>query len=963
MENLFRFAVRRPPSSVSPDRGVPLFRETKLQTDLALLRTRRDRAQMKQLARHFAESEDFVEKPRALSYGAQTETLRAELVTATDLGGIAARIGEIYGLDAGQLLQDPKFRRDDERLADSIVAVKIVGATRLPTLSAHADALRVIALIKRVAKSESIEGESGKSVLSRPLTLPPQIFPLPSPSSSRPAAPSDELRKRIAEAEASAATLLHAQDELMSLDVSALADHDNAREEASMVEHLDGATAGGHSRAATRARTGLHLEADAVSKLSASTRAVLSALGIDAATRGLDRIVAAVDAARVNSVRALAMLEQSMPSLTIGAIGRTPVVVPQPPLGTSVTAHPGSGISALIPTTHGAIHSIGVTDLLVVRQNLKSYAARDISHIENVLRGESKHRDHTRTVTTETFQLTEAIRSTEQEHELDSTDRFEMSRAASEVISEQSSVAAGLTVSGGYGPTLDFESNVQGSLESSRERSSEFASQYSHEITEKSRTKVSEQIRQLQSVRFVTSVEDKNHHEFSNVAGDGNVAGVYQWLEKVYEAQIYDYGLRAMFDFVVPEPASLVIHAMKAGLADATRVVKPKDFTITPAQLNQNNYHRYMLDWEATGISPPPEPFVTVSKTFRGGPADEGDKKRGMEVDGAEEVLPDGYQAVYATVAARWGTWEVDNDVEEVIRVVIGNRVHAFGRPPQNAIVWGTVLDGEVSSIPVAVRTFRTSSYVLAIELKCQRTARAMEKWRNETHASLLQAYQQQRAAYLQALKDLQSRASVESSGRSPSENRATERRELKRACVSILTAQHFDTFGAVGEGGDGLPQIDLVAADEQGPYVRFFEQAFEWHNATYLFYPYFWGRRSTWIEQMQYEDADPRFTDFLRSGAARVAVPVRPGFELALEHFLSTGEIWNGGELPPITDPLYVPIITELSEQLGAPGAEVARGAPWDVNVPTSLVLLRGDGSLPRWRKDTDGRWVPDES
>lgn len=918
---------------------------------------------MKLLARQFAETEEFVATPLALEWGSQTERLRQELLAQNGPGDIAARIAAIYGLVPAQLVQDRRFRRDDERLADTIVAAKIVGAGRLPSLSAHADALRVIALITRVAHGES-EAEGAPRPLRRPLILPAQIFPLPSLAPAGIAPTAGDLRKRIAEAQATAAALLMAEDELMSLDVSSFADAGDAHVAASMVEHEDVGTAVGGSRSVDRARRPmLALDTAATTKLSPTTRAVLSGLGIDPATRAIDRVVAAVDAARMSSVRGLAMLEQSVAALSIGAVGQTPVAVPQPPIGGSMTPNPPGGVSTLVPTTHGTIHAIGVTDLLVVRQNLKGYAARDVSHVENILRGEEKHREHTRSVTTETFQLTEAIRSKEQEHELDSTDRFEMNRAASEVISDQASTSAGLTVSGSYGPTVDFEANVQGSLESARERASEFASQYSHEITEKSRTKVSEQIRQHQSVRIVTAVEDKNHHEFSNVGGDGNVAGVYQWLEKVYEAQIYDYGLRAIFDFVVPEPAALVIHAMKSGLADATRVVKPRDFTITPAHINSNNYQRYMLDWEATGISPPPEPFVTVSKTFRGGPDAEGGSTRGMTVDGAEQVLLEGYQAVQATVTARWGTWNVDSAVAEVIRVAIGNRVHSFGPAPLNTNVWSTVLDGEVGSIPVVVRTFRTSSFVLAIEVKCQRTARAMEKWQLETHAALLQAYQQQRAAYQQALKDLQSRANIDSSGRNPAENRATERRELKRACISILTAQHFDPFGAVDIGSDGLPQVNLAAADDEGPYVRFFEQAFEWHNATYLFYPYFWGRRSTWIESLQYEDADPRFVDFLRAGAARVSIPVRPGFELALEHFLSTGEVWNGGELPPITDPLYVPIVVELAEQLGAPGAEVARGAPWEVTVPTSLVLLRRDGSLPRWRKGEDGRWAPEES
>ncbi len=69
------------------------------------------------------------------------------------------------------------------------------------------------------------------------------------------------------------------------------------------------------------------------------------------------------------------------------------------------------------------------------------------------------------------------------------------------------------------------------------------------------------------------------------------------------------------------------------------------------------------------------------------------------------------------------------------------------------------------------------------------------------------------------------------------------------------------------------------------------------------------------------------------------------------------------GGELPDIDSSLYLPIAEELKEQLGAPGDEEPDGEPWHVTVPTSLIRLRPDGSLPQWTKNEEGEWVPVES
>ncbi|MGW3605055.1 hypothetical protein [Micromonospora sp. NPDC005161] len=70
----------------------------------------------------------------------------------------------------------------------------------------------------------------------------------------------------------------------------------------------------------------------------------------------------------------------------------------------------------------------------------------------------------------------------------------------------------------------------------------------------------------------------------------------------------------------------------------------------------------------------------------------------------------------------------------------------------------------------------------------------------------------------------------------------------------------------------------------------------------------------------------------------------------------------WQGGPLPTVSDDTYLPIADEIAERLGMPGTEVAVGEPWEVRVPTSLLQLRTAEGLPRWAKQADGHWVPDE-
>jgi hypothetical protein len=186
-----------------------------------------------------------------------------------------------------------------------------------------------------------------------------------------------------------------------------------------------------------------------------------------------------------------------------------------------------------------------------------------------------------------------------------------------------------------------------------------------------------------------------------------------------------------------------------------------------------------------------------------------------------------------------------------------------------------------------------------------------------------------------------------------------------------VFTYQHYDLFNGVESSIQKDPvtgksvsyaQIDLVNAEAQGKYIRFFEQAFEWEQMMYYFYPYFWGSKDQWMRKVIYEDRDSQFADFLKAGAARVMVPVRPGFERVLVHFMETGEIWGGGDLPRLESSTYLPLIEEIMKDRDNSKSEVPYGPHWKIKLPTNLVKLRNDGKLPKWKQNDNGEWVSED-
>ena len=129
---------------------------------------------------------------------------------------------------------------------------------------------------------------------------------------------------------------------------------------------------------------------------------------------------------------------------------------------------------------------------------------------------------------------------------------------------------------------------------------------------------------------------------------------------------------------------------------------------------------------------------------------------------------------------------------------------------------------------------------------------------------------------------------------------------------------------------------------------IQFLEQAFEWENLTYVLYPYFWADSLRWPELADMIGADAEFARFLRSGSARVVVPARPKFEDQVRTFVDLGALWGGGPVPTVDDPEYLSVAAEIMAQQ-MPPEDGIKGKSWEVRLPTTLVWLDSDISLPK--------------
>ncbi|MFZ3065959.1 MAG: hypothetical protein WA277_11835 [Nitrospirota bacterium] len=669
---------------------------------------------------------------------------------------------------------------------------------------------------------------------------------------------------------------------------------------------------------------------------------------------------------------AVAALEQEKHELVTGFIKKLPDIFLQHVRNTDQfmflleeVAIPGYQIAPVmlatpLPVAGSAaargIQPLGIGDLLVVKQELMRYAAGEVAHIENVLKSESKTRMHSRTREVEEIIITETERLEESEKDLQTTERFELHKEAQKTIESQMSLDAGVSITASYGP-VSVTAHADFALSQSSSESSKTASTYAKQVTERSVSRIMQRTREERTRRTLERFEEKNEHGIDNKDGEGHVIGVYRWVDKYYKARLINYGRRLMMEFIVPEPAAFYLYLQSKQTLQGVTMARPEEPKVSgrrlsPTDLNKNNYMAFVAQYNVQEVKPYPDESVDVSVAF----ADKTESAGPVPIAKAYDKLfvPAGYKC--SNVWGAYYVWSFNGDFKVFCA---GREFGSFGAPELEGIIPISVIGANIVSFQVNIVAF------------CQVKPETITAWQLETYGAIMNAYERALADYNEQVAAAQIQGGVQIEGRNPELNRKIERDELKKGALRLLTDNFAQTrvsgawrfnemFNAMQANGQfGYPEFNTNEAIVEGRMIQFFEQALEWNNMTYRFYPYSWGRKSGWKDIFPLTDTDPQFTDFVRAGAARVIVPAHPAYTDTVLHFMATNEIWNGGNPPTLYDPLYISIVDELKSDAGgdidanlpacAPDSEYPCLADeWEVKLPTTLVYLQEDAQLP---------------
>lgn len=587
------------------------------------------------------------------------------------------------------------------------------------------------------------------------------------------------------------------------------------------------------------------------------------------------------------------------------------------------------------------VQVLGIGDANVIRQKVVRHETGEVAHIENILKGESKEKTHRNLKIQEDFFSSQIEKNQETETDSKSTSRFELSKEMSSIVNEDAQTQAGATISGGYGPVYATAS-VGYSSSSSSSQTDATSLQTAKEISERATQRIQERSLEIRESRTINEVEVTNLHKVDNSAGTEHINGVYYWVDKVYENQMFNIGKRLMLEVMIPEPAAFHIFSSAKARVEGVSLDKP----IHPSEfigngitfplksfndINSANYHVWAAIYGAQNIEPQPTDILTISNAYclDYTPGDSSWHDQSHK----DLKIPEGYEADFGRMNIG-----ISGGSGRYLAGYIGSKYFSCTTMMIAPIV--IPLNQETDIVPLSFRG-HFDEYNMNVEIVCKLSRSGYDKWRISTYNAIIAAYEQKKEEYNSKVSEIES--VIQITGQNPRINREIERTELKKWSLELLTLQRFEGFNAMKKATNGHPEIDFDEAFAEGSFVKFFEQAIEWQNMTYMYYPYFWGNKPRWNTLKQLSDDDFLFTKFLQAGYARVVIPVHPKFTKAILHYLESGEIWNGAEVPAINDELYIGIAEAIqASEDNTDGIEV--GDAWETKVPTNLLFLAND-------------------
>ncbi|WDT68023.1 hypothetical protein [Cloacibacterium sp. TD35] len=606
-----------------------------------------------------------------------------------------------------------------------------------------------------------------------------------------------------------------------------------------------------------------------------------------------------------------------------------------------VLAQGNTGKKAFNPKNFG-IKRLGVADYLKVVQSVHAYVPGEVSNIENVMASELRHKSISERTLTETTTTTTKFQEVEKMTDTSKVNRSEMQSEVARELDRQQNIEAHTSYSAN-GAAWKFDMGGSFANSNAQRESTRQATIKAQEITERALERVVSKISEERIQKIVHDVQLNNVHEFDNRGKIGSdvtpqhITGVYRWVDKKVKNQIFNYGKRTMFEFMIPEPARLHRLATKSVKTILTPPIDPRKVTGIKQMKDATSEEatiQYWADYYKVKLEQMPEKFKSVSES-KMNPGNSGI----IEYDIPQNYLCEKFEG---SVSYKRSSGWITNAKIWVYHPLDGKQIY-YNSDSNGNITPISGLNIQ-DKLKLSYKGQDLSTVTITLKLSCKLSDVFVNNWKKTSFDAIIEEYDKQYADFKQAQADADAASKAEEEKNKDKVStfyREMESNILKHNCIAYLLQDYNGIGKALSTDDNQTMESFSVTIDENldayTSLAKFLEQAFEWNVMDYTFYPYYWAENKHWKEMYLSEELDPLFRNFLQAGMARVVVTVKPGFEDAVNFYMATGKIWNGGEVPVIGDPMFLSIADELREPTGKP-----QGKYWISTIPTSLTILQ---------------------
>ncbi|WP_103653283.1 hypothetical protein [Bacillus thuringiensis] len=463
--------------------------------------------------------------------------------------------------------------------------------------------------------------------------------------------------------------------------------------------------------------------------------------------------------------------------------------------------------------------------------------------------------------------------------------------------------------------------------------------QHSVATTRKASSRVKQEHKVTISTTTVTGKEETTTRTLRNPSDTTPMRIDYFSMMRKWHVGLYRYGLRLTYDIAIPEPGAALREA-HAKLADLkSQLSKPFEFHIHHVDITEdiwswaNEYQSHYLvlaEQYNTEVPSPPGPLGDIYVSANPKNTDDHNSSYNCQMT---LQIPEGYW----TTKLYWsGSFQTHTGAGGGMVEVLG--CPGFQQPsqPQDFGNWVNVplpdnfMVHAAGEVVLSCRLDSTTQAWIQFQAKIAPTDDAMTKWRNDVWNALYNAAQTQFYAEQQRIASQISELEDKIQNVDTLTLRREEHDEIMKGVLRWILGPTFDfmppdVINLFFEQGNswslehgvnftgnfsGLTQpTDWSTMYYYQEMVKFINEAVEWENVQYFLYSYFWDVPYSWdfIRNIQHPDATRQA--FLRSGSARVVLPIRKGWEKKWIAFTEHGDLGSDQSI------LYHPYMTIAQE------------------------------------------------